>query len=550
MVIDDNNQENSFDSQNNEINIEQLYNDFIREIDLFRSRVDGKKVFPDKISKENVNVISTTTEVSDFPVESRCHAFYRLIGLPVVSNTFSFYSPGFNKDVNIDKQLLERQVTIANQVLSNKNLIKIFDLRESFHINMTKKFELQNFESGIIALTNSNNYNRREFNLSIRDSNPSDIFESIKQIHSINSSSFVNSLGIPLSYYKDDSGNSINGVEARQHIIKPFIVDPRIDYSVGPAERRIAAPFLLTKNSLKLNDDVYLKRPYIETVCRVRLNPSNNKDHLTETQLANLEAFKNSDTFKNLNIVQIFNTLQPNEKEQLFRFINIFRAMGQLLIKSYREIEKTESLYDWIPIPNKNGPEYGSDTRDVTQQSNAVQSTQRDQEIKNKTLKAEIDSILIKVLGHNPNDLGDFVFSDIHFSPDPENSRSFGNINKDNLDHMLQERKNACKRANDALKNIEIITGEFSGFGFCDIIAIYSALWLIDIKYLEGLLDDEAFFRAQSTKGIVTTVILPNQRPSIQKCLEEFEKKVKEMYELMEKIYQDLLTNIDLNNTA
>ena len=50
-------------------------------------------------------------------------------------------------------------------------------------------------------------------------------------------------------------------------------------------------------------------------------------------------------------------------------------------------------------------------------------------------------------------------------------------------------------KAVKALSNIEKIIGEGSGLGLIDVLAVYIALWSIDIGALVGLLDDRAYGR-------------------------------------------------------
>jgi hypothetical protein len=63
------------------------------------------------------------------------------------------------------------------------------------------------------------------------------------------------------------------------------------------------------------------------------------------------------------------------------------------------------------------------------------------------------------------------------------------------LDMLLFKRSFLNKQGINNLKNVEIVTGEISGLGLIDILAIYSSLWTIDINYLINLLDNSSFNR-------------------------------------------------------
>src|SRR5574343_620098 len=71
-------------------------------------------------------------------------------------------------------------------------------------------------------------------------------------------------------------------------------------------------------------------------------------------------------------------------------------------------------------------------------------------------------------------------------------------ISKDltpSIKNLQKQKDEFSKKASTCLRNIEIITGEVSGLGLVDILAIYTSLWSIDIKYLVGMLDNNALSR-------------------------------------------------------
>src|SRR5690606_20862599 len=63
------------------------------------------------------------------------------------------------------------------------------------------------------------------------------------------------------------------------------------------------------------------------------------------------------------------------------------------------------------------------------------------------------------------------------------------------LNQLISKRNQLGNYASIAVRNIEIITGEISGLGLIDILAIYTALWAIDLNTLISLLDDDSFDR-------------------------------------------------------
>ena len=83
--------------------------------------------------------------------------------------------------------------------------------------------------------------------------------------------------------------------------------------------------------------------------------------------------------------------------------------------------------------------------------------------------------------------------------------------NQETLDDMTNKRTSQTDAANDALRKIEIIMGEFSGFGLCDIIATYLALWTIDQQTLVNMLDDGAFNRLYQDTTLQSAAVQARQ---------------------------------------
>src|SRR6266404_5890414 len=116
------NQSNFQDRQNFEIDIDKIYSDFIQEIDTNRSVVNisnqGNQVILNVLKKETIAGITRLLKIEETPQESRCHAFYRLIGFPVVASDKRYYNPGFDITQNEDTTIkLSDKIDIANNPL-------------------------------------------------------------------------------------------------------------------------------------------------------------------------------------------------------------------------------------------------------------------------------------------------------------------------------------------------------------------------------------------------------------------------------------------------
>jgi len=555
---DTNGQNTVLDDQNYEINVEQINADFIKQIDAIRSKVDPRTIFTGNVIKSaSIGAVDSKIEIKDneYPYESRCSAFYRLIGLPVVDpDNGNFYNPGFNKEVYAQEELKNSRISIANYMLSysSGNFVKILDARSDNPKKYQNYFSKQDINSSLAALSSSNQNNIRKFTAALENTKFGNPYENADQKYEIQ---LKNSRNEDLLEYKDlDSGFTdtdfafISENHSRSHILKPFLTDPRIDFSVIPSKNRVAAPFLRSKNDLKISEDVYLQRPYIENICRIRFDNLNKTSQLTDSQKQTLEDIKNNPSFKDDESLKKYTDATVNESEQFLKFYNVFKAMCIALRDAVETVKITEQQYNWMPIPDKRGPEFGSTTLPVT--SNAKDGSPLfkiiEDEIANKTTQSDLDLILTKVIGNDTKDLGDFALGGVSLtqnSPDPETSRSFGDHNSIDLEKMIKAREDQCQKANNAIKTIEIILGEFSGFGFCDIMAIYASLWLIEPQYLEGFLDDNAWSMSQEATGYTPLTKSIGDRPKITECLSQFESKIKEMYQLMQKIYIDLEEN-------
>jgi hypothetical protein len=91
------------------------------------------------------------------------------------------------------------------------------------------------------------------------------------------------------------------------------------------------------------------------------------------------------------------------------------------------------------------------------------------------------------------------------------------------------------KEAGEALQIIEMILGEFSGLGLCDMLAIEASLYLISKESLLGFLDEDAFLRMKSVLKINNI----QRNEDLTVCLQELTNTVTQFYNLMDKLYID-----------
>lgn len=570
---------NVSNNQDTTINIGELYTNIIQEIDRYRSHISiiNKSELINQLIKALNGVIQNNTKTNPDSFisqikpdtnaqESRCHTFYRLIGLPIISPDGSLYSPGFDKDNSFKMEVASKHYKIIENIKNNKPAIfKIMDAREKNVNSFLRIFSFKDINSSVLGLSSVAGGRTRKFSDSLVNSiDPLDT-EVKNQSYTIEDTDTVRN---KLLSYVDVNGNSANLLFApgellgeslltrRAHILKPFMVDPRVDFTVNPPTGIITAPFA---TSSQYSSEINLTRPFIEYVCRIRLD-INNTDGIQSDRFKDIESYiKNTSSIKDQTLIdKISNGIIQTSEEEIFRNnFNIMRAMMDLLYDSMQKIKEAAKLYHWIPVPNSTGIETNITTQDITLIKGKDQggnpavivdplSTERDIAILTTTSKVQLSNV--NTQNTTAPDIGNFAFQGVQPLPDGRVTSGIVSRTKECLDIMVQARTETTSNAAEALQNIEIIMGEFTGLGLGDIIAIYTALWTVDENVLINLLDDEAFGRLFSDPTLRTSnVIARNTKkaPTMSgtDALQGLENKIKEMYNLMDKLLEDRFLN-------
>jgi hypothetical protein len=542
-MANDIDQEQFRDDQNFDVDINKVYQNFIIEIDKIRSHFN---VQSNSVDIQFIDSLTYNQTVEKNPQESRCHAFYRLIGLPIISTDGkALYCPGHDSPNNSDQELINSKIQIAKKI--SKDMFKLLDARENLPRDFASTFSLQSVTASALAM-------------SLAEIRPFDTPLKVEEAFDIKkkSQSYTNKLAGRLSKTVQDYsfGETANLSSERLHILKPFIVDPRIDLMVNPNMFRLSVPFVADKSELKFTDNSYLKRPYIEKVCRERFSVYTDPDLLivgdhTKSIINNI---KNNESIKDQELVKlVFNTdLITSEEIQFANYINIIRSMLKKLSDAVDEVHlvlasdpeaSSQAKYNWIPIPDKRGPEFGSQTQDVMNQQQDPNNTLWDSELISLLYRQEITSVNNKLREINKSDLGGFAFDNVEITPDSNSSDAYGDGVLKACNELKQQRKYLTDKANQSIRHIEIIMGEFSGLGLCDILAISAAFWVVDKKVLVNMLDDTALARMNKDPSLKGQEILDRQNGYTMlpiEAISEFETKVKQIFELMNVMYTDI----------
>lgn len=557
------NQANRQDSQNFDIDIDKMYSDFISSIDKVRSHCNTNNIRDNSVVNaisslpaNNATLLDLKTKlnilcsVESTPQESRCHAFFRIIGFPCCDSSKSkIFNPGYDIIKNSSRSVNDTyKIGVIKDPLEGFRDLSV--TRETFYIDNLKTFSAQeSIDAATLALSSGRNI--RQFISPLINTQFDDTEVSTYHIDVMSS---VGGTQKPLDKYQDVFGNYPTKIGTFGpfnfiHVIKPFLVDPIIDLMINDSSKKIAVPFAPTKSELKVVNDTYVSRPMLEQVIRDRFSIVNPAETSGTADAAVLDYIK---SIPNINDVEIINNAanlyKLGDQTQFIKFLNIIRAMVKKLVEAQDTIRKTQDKYYWVPAPAKNGPEGGCSVRGVFVSSNLDSDliTAADQVVINALIKtAIIQADALAATANATPDVGGFALPNALGLPNLGASTtpdSLGNDVVKNYKQVVAIRDEELKAAGAALQTVEIIMGEFSGLGLCDIVAVLGGLYLMPRNSLLGFLDYDAVTRMAEAE-IITSDNSVDLFPGLSLASNDFINVVKDLYNLMDKIYQDLSEN-------
>lgn len=530
------NQSNYKNNQNYDIDIEEFYNSIISEIDSIRGYVNIsspnnlKKI--SKLKLSDFSGISGKLQVDSSFQESRIHAFYRLIGFPVLSSNNDFYNPGhdgiaylFDNIFGTKIRKTSDKLNIANSPING--FYQFSSKRESyFNSEIKQNYNYQNINTSVFLLSL---YNIRNFN---------DHIDKYNQVFDldINNSSYLVKLSDPLNrslLEYTDGGNVTKLTSKRYHHIFPLIVDPRLDLA---AIKRPSVPFPWKQSQIQVNETTVAKLPILQSIIESRFISSNRQGEIGQYGQEIVDFIKSNNEIKDedlINKIQDPTSYGLVERQMFLKFINLISSMVDELVLAQNDIDLVFGITLYLPMCGLNGPEFGIKSYN-TGIFNTKFNSELDKNIQLFQTKAILNSILPQ---NNTNEktetygskIQDFIGSII--SPF---AKAFGDRTNDSYEELLATKKSFDNKASDALRKIEIIMGECSGLGLCDIIAILAGLYLVERKYLLGLLDEDAFNRASKKLNLSK-----EEKPTIIESIEQIQKTIFDMYNIMQIIYTE-----------
>lgn len=538
--------------------------------------IKSLNISPDSTTPSSSPNTATPVQLAQ---ESRCHAFYRIIGFPVVtSDKTRWYNPGLDviRQYDANGAPIARKIRLDEKIQIAKNVGAKFEAisqsREAYVAGTNQIFSVpESVEAGVLALT-SGTYgikgspNLREFNAPFAVNKIMDPFDFDigKQAYSkpgniISTSSLVGVEEVPLADYQDGNGVKPNiGIggykilQQHEHIIVPFMVDPRIDFSIWANKsntvkgisKRIAVPFVLDANYQVAGSSNISETPYLENIIKKRFSTFNNtKDAgvLAQDIVDYIKQFKSIQDIKfgSTTLSDIFsnNTYRLQEQDAFAKYLNKIQSMIDVLVSSLKVIHSRQGTYYWLPIPSQNGPEGGCRIRKVPLNINFNQdhlvipgdtdivANQSNFFMTNMNSGSSRANAIPDIAGsENPNP---------KFNFDSDTSDSEGDVTSDTQDILHNIRNGYLKDAGEALQTVEMIMGEFSGLGLCDILAVLGALNVMPAPLLLGFLDLDAYDRAKVKLGQA----LPD-RPDISESMKSLASHVSLFYQIMDKMFQ------------
>lgn len=536
------NQANFQDNQNFDIDLNKIYNDWIIKIDSIRSIANTSFLLNNfKLLKpEDLTCFNGLTNPETTVQESRCHAFYRLIGLPILGADNRFFNPGFDIIINTEKKLKksDKKAIILNPIAKFDELCRARETQSQDNAAIFSKRPVT-IDASVLALSSGGTQELRTFIAPLEKQSDSLDADITHATYNVDLTARVGEYNVFLTEFKDSAGtkptDNLKNLAKRSHIIAPFLVNGIIDFTVSPQSRLLAVPFIPNESYLKVNATEKVERPVLEKIIRDRFSTDNIDD--AGTNIASIKSYiENFPVIKDSELIKLVTTKDIYQKTDSAKFIgniNTIRAMMKLLVRSENTIVQHQKEYYWLPAPSTTGPEGGSTVQKVflfTQEEDLQLQTEFDKNILESSIKSAVSD-------QNSESATQLKFPVPTTDFGASSTSGLGDNNADNGETLSQTRERKLSKANAALRNVEVITGEFSGLGLCDIVAIISALNIMDREKLLGLLDDDAYLRMQ-TELKLTAESAP--RSSVTASIEELNKLVKDYYNLMDQIYKNI----------
>jgi len=438
--------------------------------------------------------------------ESYCHAFFRILGLPVISSDKTrFYNPGFYGS-EIGQIEIERRNAIDRS--QDQSLFTLESAREFINYGNSLNFESE-----------STKYQYR--------------FDMLKDPMSVD---LIDEEKGPFDYDQQIDDVSDRGTfKPVQKILRPFKCVPSLTNKVIPATNMICAPFVNDANS-KLRDAV-LTKPYLEFVARIRLS-KDITSNTTENTLSQVLAQKIDD----LNVESVLSSFTDSVKDLSVLELYVIEQLLITLIDACNKINKEKKSAQELIAKMESRLE----GEDITFTNTGVVFDTLEKWIEERQEKIAAKELLLsQIPGFKITGIGEvnnkipcaLTNSFIELvQPDLENL-------KKELDELNNEKRKRVKMFNSMNSELFYLVGEVNGLGLIDVLAMMLAFWLISAEELVSMFDDESFNRLLREPSLYSDVVedrLNNDAPpvGIADVMTSFDKNVALILKLADSIVE------------
>lgn len=400
------------------------------------------------------------------PLESRLNTFFRLIGLPMIvsetiggNNINKVLTPGFHwgNDLNLKNSELDNP--FSN--LKGESISKSLSDREEY---------LRTLEQKII---NGDEEINNNMTLAIKKPMPIE-------------ANFPASPKDKFDIYERPIKKQLFP------LITSFL-------NVLPKQNEMARPFLKDINKQKIDSRTYLKKPFIETVIKIKVSLSKKNNSFSVDFLNTLSQNSiNKDFFNELEF-QINNStdsvIDKRIKESLKNSINQVAKRWSRIKKDKDSLCRKNDFVISAKTQSSKESLFGKKVNISTKLSNNYENSVKMQELIQNKAKEEV--LLQLVL---PTDYNKSGYSLIN---------PFIKIISSELDiinSQIKDLEDDVTRQTQNMENIRFemdsFTGEFTGISILDIIAVISGLFFLGLEDLFYLLDEETRDIIKSTDDL------------------------------------------------
>jgi len=493
---------------------------------IISSDVSNKsKIDPIEISKKlilrDINGIRSNLQLKDktdpkekipfAPMkESYCHAFYRILGLPVISaDKTRFYNPGYSgMNSSSSDEAANRKAIDDNQ---DPGLLIMEGIRESTTYNNTNSF--------------NNVATKIQYRLEL-------IQYPIK----------INIINKDIEAFKMDQ--QMDEVAKRtkykptRKILRPFKCTPGITNNILPVTNNICAPFMNDDDtSIR---DVSLNKPYLEFVARIRfskdIRSKTESNKLIEALKANISSFNNDELSKMS--TEFNNTLKGLSALELYIIEKMLTTLYYICKKTYEEKGKASNIVERLQSLLEG--------ESISSQKNEIRFDTLDKWIKERQSKIdEMELILSQIPNYSIPGIGlvsnpiknPLISSFIEFIQPEINTL------KKEVNELNAEKQKRLSLFNSINSELFYMIGEVNGLGLIDIIVMMLSFWLIKPEELLAMFDEPSFERLYNNTQLRVDIVEARKssgvsKVSIAKAMGALDKTISTLLEISEALIE------------